>query len=150
MNIPRKARLCGALAVVLSVAIGLGALTTKRAHADTADLAAKVLAVVAIAAAGGYSCRDSFDPVYLSRGRGFYVDTTLYRGTRYKILGVGDDGIRRIDLTVVDGLGNVIGDAETQLPRLDVNVWRSGAFQYQLMVTSGAGMAAAIVCYEDN
>lgn len=134
-----------------AAAVAAGALVVPgTALADRAALHARSLRAVAAAERQGYTCRNTSRVVNLGQGQGYVLSTTLFRNNSYKLIGVGDDSVRDLDLELYDQNWNLISrDTSTDnVPITQVVPRWTGTFYYKIVMYRGHGEATALICYK--
>lgn len=136
-------------AVCVAVAAGIASLSPATAHADRGSLRARMARTSVAAERSGYSCRSAAKVVQLNGGQGYVLSTTLFRRNAYKLIGVGDDTVRDLDLELYDENWHLISrDTSTDnVPIVHVTPRWTGTFYYKIVAYSGHGLSSALICY---
>jgi hypothetical protein len=152
MSTSRKVSRIGAriasFAAVLVVAI---VLMPGSARGDRSLVRVRALTAANALEDRGFSCRGGSQIVYLESGYAYTLQTTLFRGNRYALLGFGDDGVRDLDLELYDENWHLISHDTSvdNYPVVDVEPRWTGTFYYKIIMYSGEGHATALICYLD-
>lgn len=120
-----------------------------QAFAQDSVSMAKLRVAVEKAEEYGYTHRERAQGRFLAKGESFTVNTTLYEGNRYMIIGAGDDNIRDLDIELYDENWNLVDKDRSPDPVPIVNViprW-TGTFHLKVVACRGQGYANIAICY---
>ena len=121
-------------------------------YASDAESMRKLAVVKLLVESGGMNCRDRAveGAKYLREGKRYVLETTLYRGNEYKIIGAGDSDVRDLDIILFDeDLDEIDRDTGTDsIPIVEVSPSWSGTFYIAVVMYSGYGYSNVMICYK--
>jgi len=109
------------------------------------------LRVILLAAvATGWDFREQANSGYLEEGDYRVISTTLYSGTRYKILAAGDETVRDLDILLYDENKRLIDQDQgtDAVPIVEVTPRWTGTFYVAVRMHRGYGYSSVAVCYK--
>lgn len=97
----------------------------------------------------GYCRGRALSKGYLSEGGSYMLNTTLYRGYDYVIIGAGDDSVEDLDLEIYDENWNLANrDRKTDnLPVVKVSPKWTGRFHIRVKMYEGQGYPNVAICH---
>lgn len=145
----RFRRFCLALATCTAAVATSSVLAPGTASADRATLRMRAQRAIATAERAGYTCRNSARVVDLGGGQSYVLNTTFFRANNYKLIGVGDDTVRDLDLELYDENWHLVSKdtSADNVPIVHVTPRWTGTFYYKVVMYRGHGLATAVVCY---
>lgn len=86
---------------------------------------------------------------YLSQGNSYIINTTLYRGYDYVIMGAGDSSVKDLDLKIYDANWNLINEdtSTDNVPMVKASPRWKGRFHIKVKMYRGSGYPNIAICH---